>query len=329
MNDRANLPKYRHALIVGKFAPLHRGHQFFIDTALHHAERLTILVYANPDFPAMPQSMRANWMRQLYPQAQILEPQDPPPDDAEDRTQREFVRCSLQAQGITVDVVFTSETYGVGFAQHLGVEHYLVDLARSQVPISGTQIRANIHAHQKWLDPIVYRSFLRWVVFLGAESTGKSTLAERMAAVCQTAFVPEYGRTFYEEHGGKLELADYVKIAQKHRELEDAAALQARQFLFVDTNAITTMFFSHYYDRASLPKLQELAAACRSRYDYVFVCDDDIPFEQDGWRDNVVWRGRMQGMILYDLAVRGIEYTVVSGSLDERVKQVKSILGLG
>ncbi|BAU15709.1 ATPase/kinase (plasmid) [Leptolyngbya sp. NIES-3755] len=101
--------------------------------------------------------------------------------------------------------------------------------------------------------------------------------------------------------------------------MEDAAALQAHRFLFIDTNAMTTMFFSHYYNRNSLPALRELAAVCRSRYHHVFVCDDDIPFEQDGWRDSKVWRGRMQGMILYDLAVRGIEYKLLSGSLDDRI----------
>jgi HTH-type transcriptional regulator, transcriptional repressor of NAD biosynthesis genes len=158
MNDRINLPKFQHGLIVGKFAPFHLGHQLLIDTALHHAKQLTILVYTNPDFPEMPQPMRVNWIKQLYPQAQILEPQNPPPYGADDRAHREFICRFLQDRGITVDAVFTSETYGEGFAQYLGVEHYPVDLERSQVPISGTQIRTNIDKHREWLDPIVYRS---------------------------------------------------------------------------------------------------------------------------------------------------------------------------
>jgi HTH-type transcriptional regulator, transcriptional repressor of NAD biosynthesis genes len=86
------------------------------------------------------------------------------------------------------------------------------------------------------------------------------------------------------------------------------------------------MFFSHYYNRNSLPELQVLADDCAARYRRVIVCNDDIPFEQDGWRDNEVWRGRMQGMVLHDLAVRGIPFHVVSGSFDERVEQVPAIL---
>jgi hypothetical protein len=97
-------------------------------------------------------------------------------------------------------------------------------------------------------------------------------------------------------------------------------------YLFVDTNAITTMFFSHYYNRDSRPDLRKLADDCRIRYQHVIVCADDIPFEQDGWRDNLVWRGRMQGMVVHDLAVRGISHSTVHGSLEQRVEQVKAIL---
>ena len=79
------------------------------------------------------------------------------------------------------------------------------------------------------------------------------------------------------------------------------------------------MFFSHYYDRDSLPELRRLADECRTRYRHHIVCDDDIPFEQDGWRDNAIWRARMQGMVLHDLAVREIPYVIVGGGLRSRV----------
>jgi NadR type nicotinamide-nucleotide adenylyltransferase len=167
------------------------------------------------------------------------------------------------------------------------------------------------------------------VVFLGAESTGKSTLAEQMALEFDTEFVAEYGRVHYEHRGGRLDLEDYVTIATRHREHEDDACLRAHRYLFVDTNAITTMFFSHYYNRDSLPALRALADDCRARYRHVIVCDDDIAFAQDGWRDNDIWRARMQGMVLHDLAVREIDYRVVRGTLAERVEQVKAILAGG
>jgi nicotinamide riboside kinase len=141
-----------------------------------------------------------------------------------------------------------------------------------------------------------------------------------------TSFVSEYGRAYYEARGGDLDLDDYVAIARQHRSLEDEAILRAVRYLFVDTNALTTMFFSHYYNRTSRPELRSLADDCRHRYAHVVVCDDDIPFEQDGWRDSELWRARMQGMVLHDLDVRGIEHFVVRGSLDDRIAQVAARL---
>jgi len=37
-------------------------------------------------------------------------------------------------------------------------------------------------------------------------------------------------------------------------------------------------------------------------------------------------RGLMQGMVLHDLAIRGINYHVVSGGLEQRVATVRAVL---
>lgn len=318
--------RYSSGLVVGKFAPLHQGHQFLLEAAINECASVTVLVYANPDFPGMTSGTRAAWIRELYPQARVLVPRNPPPNDADDWTQREFVKRFLEREGIKLDAVFTSEHYGQGFAAHLGVPHRLVDLERSRFPVSGTMVREDVHAHRERLDPRVYAHFVERVVFLGAESTGKSTLTERMALEYGTAFVPEYGREVWESKNGELELLDYVRIAKRHRELEDAAMRTANRYLFVDTNAITTMFLGYVYEGDGLPELTELARAAEHRYHHVFLCADDIPFVQDGWRDDSVWRSRAQSLVRYDLAVRGVQYTVVSGSLEERVRQVRATL---
>lgn len=317
---------FSHALVVGKFAPLHRGHQRLLDAAGEAAREVTVVVWSNPDFADMANETRAGWVRELYPRARVLVAHDGPPNDRPDHVHREYVRRLLAGQGLQPDVVVSAEAYGDGLANHLGAAHLPLD--RSGHPEwSGTAIRAAVHDHRDLLDPRVYRHFVERVVFLGAESTGKTTLTRRMAEVYNTVSVDEYGREHYEARGGELTLDDYVTIARVHREREDAAMLRARRYVFVDTNAVTTMFFSHYYNRESLPELRVLAEACASRYQQVFVCDDDIPFEQDGWRDNAVWRARMAGMVLYDLAVRATPYVVVRGNLEERVAQVSAVLG--
>ncbi|WP_051303938.1 AAA family ATPase [Calidithermus chliarophilus] len=360
-----DLPPSRLNLVVGKFAPLHKGHQLLLERALQDTtghDFLVVLVYSNPDFPEMPSRVRAEWVRQLYPQARVHVPENPPPNDADDLTHREFVRRWLEAHyapHLENVHVYTSEGYGEGFARHLGARHVAADPQRRRFPISGSRLRewlAEFKARTRleligqslwtdygqswevfcrageWLDERVWRSLQHWyapvqrVVFLGAESTGKTTLARRMAQEYGTGWVAEYGREHYERRGGVMELSDYLEVAHRHRELEDEAAVEARNYLFVDTNALTTLFFSYYYNQSALLELHALARECAGRYHHTFVCADDIPFEQDGWRDNETWRGRMQGLVLHDLDVRGVPYTVVRGSLEQRVAQVRAVL---
>lgn len=351
------------ALIVGKFAPPHKGHQFLIETALadQNVDEWIVLVYSNPDFPDMPSHRRAAWLRHLYPQVRVFVPQNLPPNRADDFTQREFVKQWLQQNKLRADWVYTSEDYGQGFAKHIGAKHISVDPQRKQFNISGMEARellvqleqtcrtsSNPYRAVQYdpellqqlsqiTDPYIFKQLLRWlepvkkVVFMGAESTGKTTLTEAIAKAMNMPFVAEYGREHYEQKGGVLELEDYVYIARHHRELEDTARLRMlgadkSGYLFSDTNALTTLFFSYYYHQGGLSELHQLANECKDRYHHIFVCADDIPFEQDGWRDNEVWRGRMQGLVLHDLDSRGIDYTVVWGSLENRIEQVKRVL---
>jgi NadR type nicotinamide-nucleotide adenylyltransferase len=316
--------RFKQGLVVGKFAPPHKGHQLLLEKALIACE--SVLVYSNPDFDGMPSSSRASWIQELYPNARVLVPENPPHNDENDFVQREFVKHFLECEQIVVDVVFTSESYGAGFAKHIDAQHELVDLERLKIPISGTRVRQNIHANRAMLDPRIYRHFVQKIVFMGAESTGKTTLTERLALEYQTKFVPEYGREVWMAKNGKLEPEDYVHIAEHHRKLEDAALLESNRFLFIDTNAITTMFWCYAYEGSGLPELTHLARVAETRYDHVFVCNDDIPFVQDGWRDDHIWRARQQSLIIYDLTVRGVPYNLISGSLEERVSQVRAVL---
>lgn len=96
--------------------------------------------------------------------------------------------------------------------------------------------------------------------------------------------MPEYGREYWEKHAvdRRLSPLQLVEIAEVHRAREDALALQARGYLFVDTNAITTFMFGVAYHGHALPRLEELAAAAETRYDLVFLCGDEIPYA-DTW----------------------------------------------
>ncbi|MGY3087358.1 HTH-type transcriptional repressor of NAD biosynthesis genes [Hymenobacter sp. UYAg731] len=343
-------PSPRTGLIVGKFWPPHRGHQLLLETAASQVAELLVLVYANPDSETTPAPVRAQWLRELYrgdnladgPRigttplrifALTKQADGVPPDAADDDTQRKFVRQWLVRQGLRVDIIFSSEDYGPGFAEHLGAAHVAVDTARQRVPVSGTRVRHNPMEYARYLHPLVAAQLgvvppaeVPRVVFLGAESSGKSTLCAALAEVCGTVWVPEYGRTLHEQKNGNLDYEDLLYIARRHAELEDEAAPQAHGVLFCDTNAATTALYSYYYFHRCDPVLRAMAAICGQRYAHTFVCAPTVPFEQDGWRGPEALRSFQHGMILMQLDYFGIPYTLVEGTVAERVAQVLSHL---
>lgn len=328
--------KYAHGLIIGKFAPLHKGHQLLIDRALAECQRVSVWVYSRPDFPTMPSPLRRNWLRELYParlfpQLELLpDAPNPPLNDEPDATHRAYVRSVLDRWKVHPDAVFTSESYGDALAAELGAAHVCVDKARQLVPISGTQLRRDVHAFREFLDPMVYAHFVRRVVILGAESTGKSTLTRALGEAFGTNWVREYGRDVYEREvseagDGVLTPEHFLEIALGHLALEDEAArtLGVNRWVFVDTNAATTLMWSYLLTGTALPELHALAGACKERYAHTFLCDTDLPHEQDGWRANTEVRSVQQAFIRQELATQQIPFQLLRGSVPERVEQVK------
>lgn len=340
---------FRTGLVVGKFAPLHRGHQVLLDEAARACEQLVILSYSRPDFPGCGPARRERWLRTLYPEATVRVLNDTrladwceasgvprivlPPNDARDDVHRRFVGWLLQAMlDIEIDAVFTSEAYGDGFVQVLNelrtgptpIVHVEVDRARSQVPVSGTSIRRDIHAGRKFLHPSVYSDFVERVAILGGESTGKTTLARALAERLATSWVPEYGRELWIAQEGRLEFPDMLRIACEQVRREESVRATATRLVICDTTPLTTMLYSEAMFGRVDSALVDLAG--RS-YDYTFLCESDFKFVQDGTRRDEAFRARQQCWYVRELRGRGIPFQTLFGSPEARVEQVLRAVG--
>ena len=317
-------------LTLGKYAPLHKGHQFVIETARRETDHVIVIVYDAPRTTRVPLNVRAGWIRALYPDVQVIEAWDGPEavgDTPQIRALHEsYVTNRLNIAGVTH--FYSSEFYGDHMSRALGAVNRIVDNARNVVPVSGTAIRADPHAHRDFLDPLVYRDLVANIVFLGAPSTGKTTLAQALAERFGTVWMPEYGREYWEAHHVERRLtpAQLVEIADGHIEREERLLWEANRYLFTDTNALTTRIFAQSYHGGVLPRLSELADACAARYDLTFVCDTDIPYADTWDRSGADDRGVFQKRILGDLAARHIPYFLVRGDLDARLRCVTGIL---
>lgn len=344
--------RFRRGLIVGKFSPLHRGHELLVSRALNCCEELVIVSYSKPEYPGCERERRVRWLAGLFPQATRLVLDDAelgrlcveagegvqslPPNDAPADVHREFVGWICRALlRTTVDAVFTSEDYGEGFASHLGgyfrrfgsgdvhVRHVSVDPARAQVPICGSTLRDDVHRHRSFLSPQVYADFVQRVCLLGGESSGKTTLAQALARHWETVWVPEYGRELWVRLGGRLAFEHMLEIAEVQVAREHEASLRARRWLICDTSPLTTLFYSlDGFGRAD-PELDALAGRL---YDEVILCLPDFAFVQDGTRRDAAFRSRQTAWYRRELARRQIDYRCVGGSLQARVQTITALL---
>lgn len=333
-------------LVVGKFAPLHLGHEWLIRQAQAQCEQLVLLSWARPELADCEPERRARWLRLRFPElrswvatpewvagqrAQGMALVDLPQGDEPDAVQRQFVAdFCLAVLGQPVDAVFTSEAYGDGFAAHLAqcfgrpVRHVEVDRARTHVPVSGSRLRADIHGLRRYLAAPVYGDFVERIGLLGGESTGKSSLSLALAEALGTRHAAEYGRELWEEQGGVLGYDDLLRIGRTQVAREQALAGQCQRYLVCDTTPLTTLFYCRELFGRAEAELEQLA---ERRYQHLFLCADDFPFVQDGTRQDETFRRRQNRWYEQELERRGWAFTRLTGSLEQRVEQVLRSLG--
>lgn len=324
------MSRARVGLTLGKFAPLHRGHQHLIETALAEVDHLVVAIYDAPDVTDVPLEVRAAWLRELYPSIEVIEVRNGPTEvgDSPEIRRRHEQHLLALLDGRRITHFYSSEFYGEHVSAALGAVDRRVDPARSRFPVSGSAVRADPYGQRQWIHPRVYRDLIVNVVLLGAPCTGKTTLARALAEEYGTVWMPEYGREYWERHQVNRRLTPHqlVEIAEGHLERENALLLEANRCLFTDTNALTTRLFALAYHGSADPRLKELAALAERRYDLIVVCDTDIPYVDTWDRSGEADRATFQQRVLEDLRGRGLSYITVRGSVAERVAQVRAAL---
>jgi HTH-type transcriptional regulator, transcriptional repressor of NAD biosynthesis genes len=161
---------------------------------------------------------------------------------------------------------------------------------------------------------------LRRVCVTGPESTGKTTLAQRLAELASTEWVPEASRIYAERKGDELLASDVAPIAREHIRLADAAAERARaagtHLLVLDTDLLSTVIYARHYYRL-VPDWVERQERAR-RADLYLLCDIDVPWIPDGIRDRPANRDEMFALFRDALVRRKAPFVVVRGNWDER-----------
>ncbi len=164
---------------------------------------------------------------------------------------------------------------------------------------------------------------------LGAESTGKSTLALQLADYFGGVCIPEYAREYVEaklrlvsppqgsERVGEVyTFIDVENIAR--RQIKQLSDLLIAQFTFFDTELIVTkVWFMVKYGKVPEWLLETMNNV---KPDFCLLCLPDLPFVADPVRENPNLREELTDMYRRELEYYCIPYATVSGSGSDRLR---------
>ena len=158
------------------------------------------------------------------------------------------------------------------------------------------------------------------IVLIGPESTGKTTLALKLAQHYQAVFVPEYSRIYAENQllcNRSLTKDDVMPIAEGQMQLENSLAPKADTVLVCDTDLLETQVYAEtYYAEALFPELEKYAR--QNTYDLYFLTNVDVPWESDKVRDKPHHRESM--LLAFENALKACDkpYVLLTGPTKER-----------
>ena len=150
----------------------------------------------------------------------------------------------------------------------------------------------------------------------GPESTGKSTLATRLAAHYGCEVVPEYGRAYCEGHGTDIKMAELVHIAETQDAMNRAAAAREGERVLFDTDPLITAVWAEMM----FGTRDAYFAAFTGYADLYLLLDIDLPFVDDGLRVYAAPEQRRHFFTLCkaELDNRGVPYALIWGEGDIR-----------
>jgi HTH-type transcriptional repressor of NAD biosynthesis genes len=312
-------------LVLGKFLPPHKGHQYLIDFARNYVDELTVIVGTLRN-ESIAGSLRFQWMKESFPTVRLVHLTDENPQEPQEHPDFWKIWRNSIRKFITLgpDYVFASEKYGQRLAEELGSTYIPVDEQRELVPISGSQIRHAPLKHWEYLLPVVRPHFLKRICIFGPESTGKSTLAKDLAHHYETCHVAEYARTLLTALNNEFTEDDFHTIARGHIASENAMALQANRLLFVDTDLLTTTLWSKvFYNHCHL-WIEE--AAQQRHYALYLVTDVDVPWVADAQRFLPKDRQEFLDKCIHLLEELKRPYVLLRGSWKERFKKACQVI---
>ena len=190
---------------------------------------------------------------------------------------------------------------------------------------------------------------IKEIVVIGPESTGKSTLCEKLASHYNTLWVPEYAREYLEKNGVEYNYDDLLTIAKGQLESEEGiryqvsgksnqSAISSQQLdsnspftshhslLFIDTDLYVIKVWAEFvFNKCQKWILNRIA---ERKYDLYLLCDVDLPWVEDELREYPDKKTREKLFLFYkELMVnQSTPWCTISGNYEERFEKAVAFI---
>ena len=285
---------YKVGMYGGSFNPMHNGHLECITKAACMCEELYVVLSVGNKRDEIDYRVRYRWLYQATKHignVRIIILEDNCATKADytlevSKADSEYVKEQI---GKHIDVVFCGSDYDENSFWNVNYpdsEFYVFD----RDELSSTELRKNIYAHWDWLPNVVKPYFVKKVLIIGLESSGKSVMTVNLANHFNTNYIEEAGRELSEKSGTDTLMLkeDFTEILLTQKMNEMKVIEHSNRVLFCDTDCLITQFYLNFLkgDEKNI-KLSEAIDGINN-YDLVLFLAPDVKWVQDGDRSEEI-----------------------------------------
>lgn len=285
---------YKIGMYGGTFNPMHNGHLECIIRAACMCEKLYVVLSIGNNRDEVDYRVRYRWLYQATKHIGNVEIFTIS-DDCESKQEYTLEASKADSENVKkhigepIDVVFCGSDYDAESFWNVNYpdsEFYVFE----RNDISSTAIRKDLYGHWDWLPIFVRPYYVKKVLLIGVESSGKSVMTVNLANYYNTNYIEEAGRDLSEKSGTDTLMLDEdfteILLTQKLNEMK--AVEQSNRVLFCDTDCLITQFFLKFLGgNEENIKLSDAIDALNS-YDLVLFLAPDVKWVQDGDRSTEI-----------------------------------------